>query len=213
MLKYILILLSLSMNPLLSNGQDTYVVNDKEEYKKLLKLYNDSLEAHENDPESQLDVDWVKDRGFRVSSVKEYKKYYTDGKFLTHPNGTKVYKLFYKETQKQIAECVCKGYYTKRDFVSIFKKPTHKPVYEAPKFDMVSIKIISVDELVTDPQELILLGGFVKIPDLPKIDFVRETFNEFSTAGYPRYDRDSGSWVIIEDGYEQQWEPFSLKGK
>lgn len=63
MLKHILILLTVLVNPLLSMPQNALTVNDKEEYEKLLKLYEDSLEAYEGDKESLQGADHFLERG------------------------------------------------------------------------------------------------------------------------------------------------------
>jgi len=208
---YTLFLLTLvSLNVIGQNYDETveWIFNDKTEYEKHLKLYNDSIRAYMEDEESTSGRDWIAE-GYELTTESYWKLRNPNNVFKWEMYGVDIYQLYTRSSARDTSSCQCgkkRDIILEFEFVGIFKRPTHFPVYEPIRMNYTQISTIGVDMI--DGVTLIDVNPtVVDVPDAGIGEIIKEIWNDFSAAGYPTYDRESGTWVIIPDGYEDQYDP------
>jgi hypothetical protein len=211
---YTLILISF-YTQVLSQEENIYVTSDKVEYEQRLKLYNDSLRAYNSDNQS-ISMDWKKN-GYRLSSEEEVAQRNGVASLVYWQKyGIRVYEYYVKVETIERGSCVCEGYTERYVFIGIFKRPVQRIVYKQSKINMEELPIKKVVDLLKDSIYTDMILAAIIVNDWPKVPsqpFIKESFNGFTASGLPRYDKDAKSWVIIDEGYEQQWAPKGIKGE
>jgi len=184
-------------------AQETeWVFNDRKEYEKHLKMYNDSLKAYMTDRESIQNNDWIRD-GYELTTV-DYWNATNPGSYVSWTlYGVRAHLLYVKEWKEPIDE---NGYYMRREWVGVFKRPTHFPVYQPSKIVYDPIPVLGVDGSMFDSANTIDTLETPIIPTIGDIETTKEVWNSYTAAGHLIYDRTSGSWVTVPNGYVKEFD-------
>lgn len=183
-------------------------ISDKNLFDFRLEKYKDSLYIYTFD--SIMNIGKFNSK-FNQVTKKQFVSLYGDiSKFIykdIHP-----YEFYYYKQFIQKGACTCAGYDEVEYFFVKYKKPTQKLKFKP--LETKASKDIIVNKRKIEKYSLIP----VKSPKIyiseenTNIDLLltklstqslreKEIFNNFTASGLPKYDKTSGKWVNIEEGY------------